>query len=310
MPATIETIFAKQFSPTLLILSQQKGSKFESKVRRETVSRAEEAYFDTVDADDDPVQDNTRHGDTPLDEGEYGRRQAKPVKWHKGRMLDSYDLARMYADPTGPTVQSFAYSFGRKKDKIIRDAALGTAYIGKEGASSVTFQAESVSINGDGTTTTLGTLATAAGSDVVADISLAKMLIMGEIFNNADVDPDIMRYWAVSPKCVGDMLDLTEVGSADYNTVKALREGKVDYFAGFNFFWTNLLTKDAATETAYRTIAWAQDGIILATIGDLTTSIDKRTDKCNEKQIYSKMDLAAVRMEGAKVHECLNKVAR
>ena len=310
MPATIETIFAKQFSPTLLILSQQKQSKMASKVRLESVTNAEDAYFDTIDAEEDPEQDTTRHGDTPLSESEFGRRRVRPVKWHKGTMLDSRDLARMLANPTGSVVQSFAMSFGRKKDKVIRDAALGTAAIGKEGASTVEFKDESISINGDGTATTLGTLATEAGSVSLVDMSLAKMVLMLEIFNTADVDADIMKHWAISPKTLGDLLLIEQFGSSDYNTVKALQAGKIEFYMGFYPFWTNLLTKDAATDTAYRSIAWAMDGIILATIGDLCTSIDKRSDKCNDYQIYSKMDLGAVRMEGAKVHECLNKVAQ
>ena len=306
MPVTIDQIMAKQFSPTLYQLAQQKESKFASKVRRETVSRAEMAYFDTIAAEDDPEQATTRHGDTPLTESTFGRRRVIPYKWHKGTMLDSYDLARMQADPNGPVLQSFAASFGRKKDKLIRDAALGTASIGKEGATTVNFYDESVSINGDGSVTTLGTLAAVA---TVAAISLAKMELMMKIFNEADVDPDITKYWAMSPKDIYDLVQLTELKSIEYNAIKAAYEGKVDFYAGFNIFWTNLLTKDAATSTAYRTIAWAQDGIILAYIGDMTTEIDKRPDKCNEKQIYSKMDLGAVRMVGVKVHECLNKVA-
>ena len=306
MPVTIDQILAKQFSPTLYMLAQQKESRFASKVRRETVSKAELAYFDTIGAEDDPEQATTRHGDTPLTESNFGRRRCVPYKWHKGTMLDSYDLLRMQADPNGPVVQSFAMAFGRKKDKIIRDAALGTAYIGKEGGSTVDFKDESIGINGDGTATTLGTLAAVA---TVADISLAKILLMMKIFNDADVDPDIPKYWAMTPKDIWALLQLTEVKSIEYNAVKGAYEGKVENYGGFQIFWTNLLTKDAATSTGYRTISWAQDGIILAYIGDLTTEIDKRTDKCNEKQIYSKMDLGAVRMEGAKVHECITKVA-
>jgi hypothetical protein len=307
MPATVETIFCKQFSPTLLTLSQQKESKFEGKVRRETVSKAEEAYFDTISAADAPEAAVTRHGTTPLSEAQLGRRRVIPSKWHKGTVLDSYDLARMYANPEGPIAQSFAMSFGRKKDDLIIEAAFADAATGKEGATTVAFKDESIGINGStgGVATALGTLA-AASTPVTME--LAKMLLMMQIFNEADVDPSIPKYWAVSPKCIKSMLDLEEVGSSDYNTVKTLVAGAVDTYMGFNFFWSNRLTKDAATSTAYRTIAWAQDGIILATIGDLTTEMSKRADLCNETQIYSKMDLGAVRMEGAKVHECLNVI--
>jgi hypothetical protein len=307
MTATVETIFCKQFSPTLLTLSQQKESKFEGKVRRETVSKAEEAYFDTISPADLPSAAATRHGATPLSEANLGRRRVIPYKWHMGTVLDSYDLARMYANPEGPIAQSFAMSMGRKKDDLIIEAAFADASIGKEGAQTVAFKDESVGINGStgGVATTLGTLA-AVSTPVTME--LAKMLLMMQIFNEADVDPSIPKYWAVSPKCIKAMLDLEEVGSSDYNTVKTLVNGAVDTYMGFNFFWSNRLPKDAATSTAYRTFAWAQDGIILASIGDISTEMSKRADLCNESQIYSKMDLGAVRMEGAKVHECLNVI--
>jgi hypothetical protein len=200
-------------------------------------------------------------------------------------------------------------SLGRQKDDLLIEAALGAASIGKAGGSSINFEDESTSINGDGTITTLGTLATAAGSGSVADISLEKMLTMMRLFNDEDVDPDIRKYWAVTPKDIEDMLNLTEVGSADFNTVKTLVQGKVDTFAGFDFFWINRLTVDAATETANRTIAWAQDGLILASIGDISTRIEEAERLDFAWVLFSKMDLGAVRMEGAKVHECLNQIA-
>lgn len=305
----IDTLYAIQFNSVLYQLAQQKESKFASKVRRETVANAELAYFDTVGADEEPEQAATRHGATPLSDGVYGRRKVVPVKWHKGRVLDSFDQQRMLANMQGATMQSFAMSFGRKKDSIIIDAMLGTAYTGKDGTGTAAFKDESISLNGDGTATTLGTLATVAGGGTLAAMTLAKILAMMQIFNEADVDADIAKYWAVSPKDIKDMLDLTEIGSADYNTVKALQAGKMDSFGGFNFFWTNMLPKDAATSTGRRTIAWAEPGLILGYIGDLSTEVTIRTDLCNEPQIYSKMDLGAVRMEGAMVHECLNKIA-
>lgn len=303
----LDTLYAIQFNSVLYQLAQQKESKFASKVRRETVANAELAYFDTVGAEDDPEQQTTRHPTTPLTEGNYNRRKIVPYKWHKGRVLDSYDQARMAANLNNATTQGFAMSFGRKKDKLVIEAATGTAYTGKAGTTAVAFKDESLSINGDGTVTTLGT---AAVNNTEVPMTLSKMLTMMEIFNEADVDENITKYWAVSPNDIKHILNMTEVGSADYNTVKAIAAGKVDTFMGFNFFWTNLLAKDAVDATSTRTLAWAEDGIILGYIGDLTTEITIRTDLCNEPQIYSKMDLGAVRMEGAKVHECLNLITQ
>ena len=84
----------------------------------------------------------------------------------------------------------------------------------------VTFQAESRSINGDGTVTTLGTLATAAGSGSVGDMSLSKILIMMRIFNEADVDPDIPKHWAITPKDVEDMLDIDILFGTDEDAIR------------------------------------------------------------------------------------------
>ena len=305
MAVTITDIMAKQFSPALYMLAQQKQSKFSRRVQHESVTSAEEAFFDTIGVEDDPEQSTTRHGDTPLSESPFGRRKAVPFKWDKGTMLDKYDIKRMQADPQGRVLQAFAASFGRKKDKIIRDAMLGVALIGKTGSTSVAFKDETISINGDGTTTSLGTLATA---ETEVNMTLAKMLTMLRLFMDDDIDEQMTKYWAVSPKDITDMLDLVEIGSADFNTVKALAMGKVESFAGFEFFWTTLLTKNAVDSTCHRTIAWAEDGVILATIGEMETEISKRADKKNEDQIYSQMDLGAIRMEGKKVHECLNKV--
>ncbi len=306
MPVTIDQVTAQKFASVLYLLSQQQGSKFATRVRNESVQSAELAYFDTLAEDDDTAQKTGRHQGTPISEAEFGRRRVVPFPWTNKKVLDKEDLDRMLPDPRNPVAMNQVKSLGRKKDDLIIEAALGTASIGKAGGSTVTFQAESRSINGDGTVTTLGTLASVQS---VADISLAKMLTMMRLFNDEDVDPDIPKLWAVTPKAIEDMLNLTEIGSFDYNTVKALQQGKVDTFAGFDFFWTNRLTTDAVTGTAYRSIAWAQDGLILASIGDISTRIEEAERLDYAWVLFSKMDLGAVRMEGAKVHECLNQVA-
>ncbi len=306
MPVTIDQVTAQKFASVLLVLSQQLGSKFASRVRNENVASAELAYFDTLAEDDDTAQKTGRHEGTPISEAEFGRRRVVPRPWTNKKVLDKEDLDRMLPDPRNPVAMNQVRSLGRQKDDLLIEAALGDASIGKAGGSTVAFKDDSRSINGDGTVTTLGTLASVQS---VADISLAKLLTMMRLFNEEDVDPDIRKYWAVTPKDIEDMLDLTEIGSIDFNTVKALQQGKMETFAGFDFFWTNRLTSDAVTSTANRTIAWAQDGLILASIADISTRIEEAERLDFAWVLFSKMDLGAVRMEGEKVHECLNQIA-
>ena len=153
MPVSIDQVTALKFNSMLYVLAQQKGSKFASRVRRETCTGYEAAYFDTLGAFDLPQPSTTRHGDTPLVEADFARRKVTPYKWELGTMLDSYDLERMQTNPEGAVLEGFTNSFGHKKDDIVIAALLGSATVGKTGGSSVaTLQAEVGQIGIDGTT--------------------------------------------------------------------------------------------------------------------------------------------------------------
>lgn len=303
--STITTAFAKQYAASLYILAQQLGSKMQDKVRRETITNAEEAYYDTIGTV--AAQKKTvRHGPTPNNEQTHGRRKVTPEDYNTNSFVDNEDKLKMIVDPTSTFQKTQAAALGRTKDDIIIEAALGTAYEGKTGATSVAFKDESRSINGDGTVTTLGTLAAVT---TITDITIAKICTMMKIFNEEDVDPDIPKFWMCSPKDIEDLVQIEQVASADYNTVRALQQGSVESYHGFKFFWSNRITKDAVGSTGYRNIAWAQDGLLLATAAEVKSRIDERADLSYSVQVYSEMSMGAVRMEGAKVHECLNGVS-
>jgi hypothetical protein len=300
--SSVDVAFTEQYSSLVYILAQQKGSKLRSYVRNETVTGSKNAFFERLGTAS-AQQITTRHGDTPLNEIPHSRRRLTPADYNTATLLDTADRIKMLIDPKSPYANAQAMELGRTIDDIIITAALGDVSTGVAGATTVAFKDDSISINGDGTATTLGTLAV-SGTEV--DITLAKMLTMMQIFNDEDVDPDIPKYWVVSPKDLSDMLDLTEVGSADYNTVKTLVQGKVDTFMGFKWIWSTRLPLDAASEDCRRSFAWAEDGIILGSGESITSRITERDDKNYAVQVYSEMSCGAIRLEGAKVHECLN----
>ena len=303
--STIEVAFTKQYGPSLYMLAQQKTSKFASKVTRDTVSGATVAFYDLLGlAEGEEI--TSRHPATPNNEIPNTRRRVSLTSMHVNTYLDHLDKLQMMIDPQSPYQVAQGRWAGRIFDDRIIAAMLGTAYCGEAGATSVTFANDSISINGDGTATALGT---AAAPATEVDMTLAKMLLMLQIFNDQDVDPDIPKHWAVRPKTISDMLDLTEIGSADYNTVKALKIGKVEEYMGFNFFWSNRITKNTSDETCYRSLAWAQEGVIFSTWEDVFTRVSERDDLSYTIQVYTRFTNGAVRLEGAQVHECLNKIA-
>lgn len=308
LPSTIDVAFVNQYQSMLYVLSQQQKSKFASKVRNEQVTGESKSFDRLGEAEVEEI--TTRHPDTPNNEQPHSRRWVAPSNFHTNSYIDKADEVKMLINPQNQYAQNQARALGRQTDDLIITAALGSAATGNTPTTStVAFKDESVSINGDGTVTTLGTLATAGGAGSVADMGLTKILTMLRLFHDEDVDEDMPLYWAVTPKSVEDMLNVTEIGSIDYNTVKALAEGKVERYSGFNFFWTTRLNKDAASETAYRSFAWAQDGIIWGSSYGIESRIDEREDKSYITQVYSRMNGGSVRMDGDKVHECLNKVA-
>ena len=129
-------------------------------------------------------------------------------------------------------------------------------------------------------------------------LTIAKLRTAKEKFDSASVDPSIPRYIVVGPKQISDLLGTTQVTSSDFNTVKALANGEVNTFLGFNFIVSNRLTIASSKRLC---LAYAMDGIKMAIGQDLMTRIDERSDKGYSTQIYVCQSIGATRMEEEKV---------
>jgi hypothetical protein len=98
-------------------------------------------------------------------------------------------------------------------------------------------------------------------------------------------------------------LGTTQVTSSDFNTVKALAQGQVDSFLGFQFIVTNRLKLDATNTDDRLAYAFTADAIKLAIGQDVLARIDERADKSYSTQVYYAMSIGATRMEEEKVVE-------
>jgi len=127
---------------------------------------------------------------------------------------------------------------------------------------------------------------------------LAKLISAKSLFGKADVDPDMQLNMAITQDQLDALLAVTEVKSADYNSVKALVEGKVDTYMGFKFHRTERLLKTGNIRSCF---AWVEDGILLAVGANPTAKISERADKKYSTQVYMDMDIGATRMEEVKV---------
>ena len=82
------------------------------------------------------------------------------------------------------------------------------------------------------------------------------------------------------------------------NTVKALVQGEINTFMGFEFIVTNRLSVASNIRSCF---AWAEDGLALAVGKDIMARIDERSDKGYATQVYYCMSIGSTRMEEEKV---------
>lgn len=281
MSFEITTAFVNQFGANIDLLSQQKDSRFMNKLRMESQT-GETGFYEQVGATA-AIERTSRHSDTPRVDTPHARRAVTMSTFEWADLIDQADKVRMLIDPTSTYAKSAMMAMNRSRDDVIIEAALGTARTGKNGTTNVVLPS-SQKVPAGGTGLTIDKLRSAA-----------------EILNGNDVDPDIRRYMAITSKQLTDLLESTEITSSDFNTVKALVEGKINEFMGFMFVRTERLTTDGSGDR--QVIAWAEDGLLLAQGSNNITRITERADKSYSVQVFRSEDFGATRMEEDKVVE-------
>ena len=291
MSLQVDTAYVQAYRANVSLLVQQKGSRLRNAVRMEP-QNAEFEFYDRIGATE--AQEITgRHQDTPLQSTPHDRRRVSLRDFDWADLIDRQDKLRMLMDPTSAYAQNAVFAMGRKMDDLIIDAAFGTSYSGKTGATSVTFPAAN----------TIAYNYVESGSAAAGNLTIGKLRRASEILNSYDNDPDEQRFMTVTANSLHSLLRNTEVTNADYNVIKALVEGKVDTFMGFTFIRTQRLQTNSS---GYRRhIAWCKSGLLLAVSQEPQIDVGPRRDKRNSVQVYVNMGLGATRMEEEKVIEVL-----
>ena len=285
MSSEITTAFVEQYSSNVAMLAQQMGSRLRAAVDVENVT-GKNAFFDQVGVTA-AVQRTSRHADTPQIDTPHSRRRLSLSSYEWADLVDDQDKVRMLIDPTSNYAKAAAAAMGRSMDDVIISALQGSAQAGVAGATAVALPSTSK-------------FATSNQSD---GLTIAKLIAAKKFFDLNDVDPSIPRYVVCGATQIADLLGTTQVTSSDFNTVKALAAGDVDTFMGFKFILSNRLNFDATNTDDRLAFAFTQDSIKLGVGKDITAKIDVRADKSYATQVYTCMDIGAVRMEENKVFQ-------
>jgi hypothetical protein len=307
MSSEISVAHVQQYSSNLFHLSQQEGSVLSGAVRIE-MQKGKRKFYERLGLVE-PVLKTSRHQDTPQNDTPHSRRAVDMSDYIQADMIDEEDLIRMLIDPQSAYVKAFANGFGRQKDRILITAMRGNAYSGENGATTVALPASQK---------VLCASENAPGTPSMFNIDLLRKL--DYMFGVNNVNPQAKRHIAYTAKQKMQLLGSTEVTSSDYNTVKALVNGQINTFMGFQFHQTQLLPLEAATYNestgaidsgsgsisaadARRCLAWVEDGVILSIGKDIQARVDERKDKNYSKQVWTCMTAGATRLEEEKVIE-------
>lgn len=287
MSFQVDTALVNAYKANIQIQYQQKGSRLRPHVRVES-QNAEFDFYDRI-GPTEAVENTTRHGDTPLISTPHDRRRVALRDFDWADMVDKKDKLRMLADPTSAYTQNAVFGLGRKMDRVIIEAAFGTAYSGKTGSTMIAFPgASDVAVD-----------YVESGVAANSNLTIAKLRRARFLLTSTEAEEEgEPLIAAITASQVQSLLRTTEITSADYNSVKALVNGEIDTFMGFKFVRLELLPKSGNIRSC---LFFAKGGLLLAMADDVTVDVGPRRDKRNSTQIYVCGSFGASRMWEEKV---------
>lgn len=270
----------QQYREGVLLALQQRTSKLRGSVRDDGKLNGKRVFFDLLSSTS-MTKRTVRNQPTVLTEQLHNRRSGTMDFYDLHMPVDPIDMHRIGSDPTSSYQQNGVMACERKIDEVIIAAMTASAWEDETGSTEVTFPAGSLIAN--------------AGTGLTKD----KIITAKKTFLANMVDDSEKLYWAYGSEQFEDLMNIDEVVNNDYNQ-KALQDGKVVYFCGFNWIPSELLGVGAVAGSR-RNIAWAKSGVGFHLGQGMEIDIGKRRDLSNISQISISIDLGAVRVEDGKV---------
>lgn len=279
MSTSVSVAFVEEFEALVHHLGQQEMSRIRNCVRYRS-GTANAFNFERL-ASADMAAKAGRHVATPILNVVHSRRQAPQETWSWGEATDNDDDVRTLINPTSEYTRAAAAALGRRYDT--------TLFAAMDAAAS----------DGAGGTTPLP-LSQQIGGAVSMSVDLLRQA--KRLLDEAEVGAmqGGKRYCAVTSAGLEDLLNETEVTSSDYNSVKALVQGELNTFLGFEFIRTELTDPASAATGAYAW-CWEHNSMALAVADERFTRIAEDPGLSFSTRIYTECTIGAVRVEDAGV---------
>jgi hypothetical protein len=283
MASGIQDALVQEFERNVYHLGQQKESRLLTAGIRVKYETAEKFSFNRLSAVNMAAK-ATPTAATPVSGVTHSTRVAVATPFHWGEVYGRDSIVRMLLDPASEAIKSASAAMGRQIDTIITAAADGSAATGQHGAGAAATLPAGQRLLANGT----------AGTGAGQAMTLTGLRAAKRLMDAAEVSDK--RYIAVNAKAMSDLLKVTEVASADYNTVRALVQGDINTFMGFNFIRTERLPAGGAGGRNI-CVAWAEGAIGVGLPDSRFARVAEDPSASFSTRVYLEMTMGAVRID-------------
>lgn len=289
---TIENSYQVKYSEKWGSYLQQEVSRLEKYVTVETGLSGKMVSFDQLGLLAF-VEKTSRMAATTLTEPTTFRRVMFPRVFAKAVGFDEFDSKKLVNIdlPISKTIEALRASASRTMDNVMIDAFLGTCYSGENGTTTVRLPdtqtvAKDYSDNGETT------------GD--SNLTVAKLRRALSILQRNEAWSEERRAYgdelvlACTSDQINSLLKEPEIGSYEFNSVRALAEGRIDTFMGFRIIRTEYLPISGNVRSC---IAWVKSRAIFGIWDDFKVKISVRDDLDEALQIRAKFACGATRLQ-------------
>lgn len=295
--STIPNHYPTAYATEWGLKAQTSKSRLEGFVTPESY-QGERFKLPLVDADSDPEEITERAGETIISDVTTENRWIATKGWQKAHLQDAWDddLLGQISGPQSFLIPTMMNTFKRLKDKRILYTLTAPAVIGKDGDSTQVFDSNQV----------VDVNYVESGTAADSNMTLGKLRRTMQIHIDNEVagqDRDgETPVVAMTSSQLMKLLQDPECTSADYNSIKALVNGELNSYMGFEFVilppGTDYLAKDS--NNVRTCLSWVKSGIRF-TESPLMAKMSVRDDRSYALQVYHAIRHGGVRTEEKKV---------
>lgn len=242
-------MYTKAFESDLMELPSSKAALLPYIANKGNFT-GEEAYFNQIDA----MSANTgltRYEEHTWTEGEFSRRRVTPEVHWIATKLAKVDQVKSLVDPRSDLAMQVKHALSRKMAQQVVSAAFGTAYTGKAGGTSETFNSNDI-------------VGVSVGHTGTTGLNADKLVYAVEKMRKQGIDPTDPMYeltLVISPELERDAKLNAKLSSADYMTNKILSGlGIPDGFMGIKNIIVDPMCPYANNATTGINASWTTKG--------------------------------------------------